>query len=151
MSRVLVLVATLALLVPAGSIAKNTLRFDRPAARVGQPVGVLGVGYIGGGNRGPWRLYLVRAPLLALAIFPPYGNGFRYEPPRDIPLREIGRIARLTGRHIFRVPRVAPGRYGLVAWCVGCRGDVPPAASFFQGVPDGAFVRWAGEHLVVRR
>lgn len=150
MRRALAIAALASLLVAPAAVAKLTLRFDRPAAKAGQRVTVIGAGYLAGDRRGPWRLYLVRAPLLALALYPPYGGGFRYVPPRDIRLHRLGTIPRLPGRHVLPLPSMPPGRYGLIAWCSGC-GDQPPQASHYQGVPDDATLRWRGELLTVRR
>lgn len=148
--RAVTVAMLVALVVAPAASAKLGLRFDRPTAKVGQPIGLVGAGYLADDRRGPWRVYLVRAPLLALAIFPPYGGGQRMTPPRDVPIHPLGRISRLPGRHVVTVPRVPPGRYGLIAWCSGCR-DAPLLASYYQGVPDGAVLPWRGELLTVRR
>ena len=147
--RVVTLAVVLALLAAPVASAKLNVRFERPSATVGQTIGVHAIGF-GRTTHGPWRVYLVRGPLLASAIYPPYGGGFRFVPPRDVRLYALGRVSRLEGRHRFRLRAVPPGRYALVAWCVGC-GDVPPVASYFQGVPDSAHVRWRGQFLTVRR
>ena len=141
---VIVGIALAAGLMAAQATAAVVPEFSRSQVRIGQLVTVFqpgGLSWLSEDAR-PIRIYLVRARQLGLVIGRPGTR--KVGPPPSTLARYVGTWSR-NGRLTFRIPRVQPGRYAAVAWCVPCGGTL--IGSFPGSVPDDAYVRRDGSLL----
>jgi hypothetical protein len=120
-TRVVVVLAVLALATAPSAAAKGGLSFDRHTAHVGDTLTLESSWVVNPTGIVVYFLPLAQAPRwwpTYQALAPAYGP-----PPQLSAAVRLGRIERYGvhgGRLQFRVPRVAPGRYVLAFWCEPC-------------------------------
>jgi hypothetical protein len=138
MGRVAAAVAILALATAPSAAAKGGLSFSRHSAHVGDTLTLTTSWIDRPSGIVVYFLPLAQAPRwwpTYQALAPAYGP-----PPHLAAAIRLGRIQPYGdhgGRLVFRVPRVAPGRYVLAFWCVPCDTHWTSALPNYQVDPFG--------------
>jgi hypothetical protein len=137
-TRFVALAAVLALATAPSAAAKGALSFDRHTAHVGDKLTLSSSWIDRPSGIVVYFLPLAQAPRwwpTYQALAPAYGP-----PPHLAAAIRLGRIHPYGdhgGRLVFRVPRVAPGRYVLAFWCVPCGTHWTSALPNYQVDPYG--------------
>jgi hypothetical protein len=135
--RSLVVAAAIAVVTADAASAAVAPVFTRSQAGIGQVVGVVqpvAIGRSRPGTRPGIIVYLVPfSPAKSLAY---YGMIYDGPPAESLPRLRLGEL--VTDRHgvwrlFFRVPRVRPGAYTTLVWCMLCGGANYPHGSVFAG------------------
>jgi hypothetical protein len=137
-TRLAALIAVLALATAQSAVAKGGLSFNRTSAHVGDLLTLTTTWIDRPSGTVVYLLPLAQAPRwwpTYQALAPAYGP-----PPHLAAAIRLGRIQPYGthgGRLVFRVPRVAPGRYVLAFWCVPCGTHWTSALPNYQVDPFG--------------
>jgi hypothetical protein len=137
-TRLAALIAVLALATAQSAVAKGGLSFNRTSAHVGDLLTLTTTWIDRPSGTVVYLLPLAQAPRwwpTYQALAPAYGP-----PPHLAAAISLGRIQPYGthgGRLVFRVPRVAPGRYVLAFWCVPCGTHWTSALPNYQVDPFG--------------
>jgi hypothetical protein len=138
MTRLVAFMAVLALVTAPGAAAKDSLSFSRHSARVGDRLTLTT----------SWMTHRtgIVVSLLPLSQSPRWwlthnADAPAYGPPPHLAsavlLGHIEPYGTHGGRLVFRVPRVAPGRYVLAFWCKPCNARWTSALPNYQVDPYG--------------
>jgi len=137
-TRLVALVALVALATAQGAAAKDGLSFSRHSAHVGDQLTLSSSWMTHTTGVVVYLLPLAQSPRwwpTYQALTPAYGP-----PPHLAAAIRLGRIQPYGdhgGRLVFRVPRVATGRYVLAFWCVPCNTHWTSALPNYQVDPFG--------------
>ena len=138
MARVAIALAVLALATAQSAVAKGGLSFSSHTAHVGQQLTLTTSWIDHPSGTIVYFLPLAQSPRwwpTYQALAPAYG------PPPKLPsairLGAIQPYGTHGGRLVFRVPRVAPGRYVLAFWCKPCGTHWTSALPNYQVDPYG--------------
>jgi hypothetical protein len=138
MTRLVALIAVVALATAPGAAAKDGLSFSRHSAHVGDQLTLSSSWMTHRTGVVVYLLPLAQAPRwwpTYQALAPAYGP-----PPHLASAVRLGAIQPYGshgGRLTFRVPRVAPGRYVLGFWCKPCNTHWTSALPNYQVDPYG--------------